>query len=386
MPKSVRSNRLAAGPARVVHHIQQLIDRKQLGPGDRLPSERELAERFNMGHMTVRRGLSALVADGVVERRVGLGTFVAGRGSARPKRQTSLRTIAMALQKSLADTVQAGFYLRGLRRVFPQEAYSLDLLAIPGTVYGRDFFEMIKERNIDGLVFKGYLGPDEAATLRELEIPVVSAGAQVGDPTVPHVSTDYEYQLDRMVREAHRFGHRELVSVGWDQSSGPHIPLSKSVRFEIIEGYQLACRRFNLVSSASRIIYFDRIQEYDPAAVDTSPLMELDPLPTCIIVHDEIMAAAVYRDLEARGLSVPDDVSLMANIDSMPHAHRVPLSATDGQVVLADRTERAAFMLKSIIEDTPLDELQVRMRPAFQFKASLGPAPGWRPERNHAGN
>ena len=46
-------------------------------PGDALPSETALAERFHASPGTVRRALDELAAEHVVERRQGAGTFVA---------------------------------------------------------------------------------------------------------------------------------------------------------------------------------------------------------------------------------------------------------------------------------------------------------------------
>ena len=48
-------------------------------PGDRLPSERELSLRWGVARMTVRHATDALVAEGLVERRQGAGTFVLPR-------------------------------------------------------------------------------------------------------------------------------------------------------------------------------------------------------------------------------------------------------------------------------------------------------------------
>ncbi|THI95704.1 GntR family transcriptional regulator [Nocardioides sp.] len=46
-------------------------------PGTVAPSERDLVERFGVARMTVRQALDALVAEGVLERFPGRGTFVA---------------------------------------------------------------------------------------------------------------------------------------------------------------------------------------------------------------------------------------------------------------------------------------------------------------------
>lgn len=44
--------------------------------GDRLPSERQLSVRWGSARMTIRRATDALVAEGLVERRHGSGTYV----------------------------------------------------------------------------------------------------------------------------------------------------------------------------------------------------------------------------------------------------------------------------------------------------------------------
>lgn len=47
--------------------------------GARIPSERELSEQFHVSRMTLRQALQTLVEEGILERRVGAGTFVARR-------------------------------------------------------------------------------------------------------------------------------------------------------------------------------------------------------------------------------------------------------------------------------------------------------------------
>lgn len=48
-------------------------------PGDRLPGERELADRLGAARMTLRHAMDALIAEGLVERRHGSGTYVLPR-------------------------------------------------------------------------------------------------------------------------------------------------------------------------------------------------------------------------------------------------------------------------------------------------------------------
>ncbi len=52
-------------------------------PGDRLPSERELSARWGVARMTVRHAMDTLVAEGLVVRRQGSGTYVAAQPMVR---------------------------------------------------------------------------------------------------------------------------------------------------------------------------------------------------------------------------------------------------------------------------------------------------------------
>lgn len=60
----------------VVQQFQDLIRRGELSAGDRLPAERELAERFGVGRNSIREALRELDMIGLVESRHGEGTFV----------------------------------------------------------------------------------------------------------------------------------------------------------------------------------------------------------------------------------------------------------------------------------------------------------------------
>ncbi|MBO0600493.1 GntR family transcriptional regulator [Sporosarcina sp. E16_3] len=56
--------------------IKDDIESGRFKHGDKLPSERELAEQFSISRMTARHALSVLEREGVVERRAGAGTFI----------------------------------------------------------------------------------------------------------------------------------------------------------------------------------------------------------------------------------------------------------------------------------------------------------------------
>jgi len=60
----------------VVEQIQELMQKGNLRPGDKLLSERELSEKLGVSRAAVREALSALDFLGVLESRQGEGTFI----------------------------------------------------------------------------------------------------------------------------------------------------------------------------------------------------------------------------------------------------------------------------------------------------------------------
>jgi GntR family transcriptional regulator len=62
---------------RIQSVIRKRIDAGQLHPGDAVASERDLAKIHQVSLMTARHALASLEREGIVERRRGIGTFVA---------------------------------------------------------------------------------------------------------------------------------------------------------------------------------------------------------------------------------------------------------------------------------------------------------------------
>ncbi|MEW6623453.1 MAG: FadR/GntR family transcriptional regulator [Bacillota bacterium] len=60
----------------IVEQIKSMITEGNLHPGDRLPSEREMADRLQVSRASVREALSALHLMGLVEIKSGEGTFI----------------------------------------------------------------------------------------------------------------------------------------------------------------------------------------------------------------------------------------------------------------------------------------------------------------------
>ena len=93
---------LVRGPVPLYHQaynaLRREIDSGRWGPGDRLPTERELGESFGCSLVTVRRALDELVREGSIVRTRGRGTFVRERAIERELADLTSFTAEMALK------------------------------------------------------------------------------------------------------------------------------------------------------------------------------------------------------------------------------------------------------------------------------------------------
>ena len=67
--------------------LKAQIAQKLLTPGQKLPSEDELAAKYSVSRMTVRQGLTSLIDDGLLYRQHGIGTFVSNSDVERDHRR-----------------------------------------------------------------------------------------------------------------------------------------------------------------------------------------------------------------------------------------------------------------------------------------------------------
>src|SRR5256886_16872736 len=83
----------ARASGEIVSQIERAIFSAQVSPGDRLQSERELAEQFGVSRITVRDALRVLEARGLIRVKVGAtgGAFVADANTDRVAEPLSTR-------------------------------------------------------------------------------------------------------------------------------------------------------------------------------------------------------------------------------------------------------------------------------------------------------
>lgn len=64
---------------KIHNQIKRDIENKKYKVGERIPAERQLALKFNVSRMTLRQAIKTLEDEGILERRLGSGTYVSSQ-------------------------------------------------------------------------------------------------------------------------------------------------------------------------------------------------------------------------------------------------------------------------------------------------------------------
>ncbi|MDX6715298.1 MAG: GntR family transcriptional regulator [Baekduia sp.] len=141
--------------------LEELIG--TLRPGDPLPSERELAERYDLARMTVRAEITRLAAEGLVERVQGRGTFVA-----------EPRVAQAAALSSFTEDMKARGLVAG-SRVLGQDTMAADAVVARGldVAPGTPVVRLRRVRTADGdpmALEEAFLDAARFAELADVEL------------------------------------------------------------------------------------------------------------------------------------------------------------------------------------------------------------------------
>jgi GntR family transcriptional regulator, arabinose operon transcriptional repressor len=295
--------------------LLRLLSTEQYTANQKLPTEESLIRQFQVSRGTVRQAMAELESEGVLYKVQGSGTFFSGKMPGNRKSSSLLGVITPLITTYIFPQI-----IQGITDVAQQKCYSIVLGASqtsPGNELG--CLEQLISKGIDGLLldpaFNFQYTPDARLFefLKTLTIPVVFMGVMIEDAEFSSVSLDdvvggvkaTQYLLDA--------GHRRIACI---------YPANLLSGLHRSQGYRKAL-------AAQGITYDCRLDKALKAEMEAAPfkhtqmallIQELLDLgkerPTAIVFYNDGMAVRGYQYLEAAGLHVPADISLISFDDS----------------------------------------------------------------------
>ena len=291
-------------------YIIQTIKSSELKTGEKIYSENELADKFEISRHTVRQAIGELVTEGWLYRVQGKGTFVDRRPDEKRPATKTLGVITTYLNDYIFPAI-----IRGIDGVLSVNGYNFIL----GCTYNqhereRVCLENLLNQNIDGLIVeptKSALPNPNLDLYRELSsrgIPVLFIHGCYRELDYSYVVEDDEKAGYLATRHLIELGHQKIAGIFKIDDIQGHCRFS---------GFQRAHKESSLQISDSRVLWFDT-DEIDQKILGSSMSRVSNLLSDCtaIVCYNEQIAVMLLDTIREAGLRVPEDISLVSFDDS----------------------------------------------------------------------
>lgn len=217
----------------------------------------------------------------------------------------------------------------------------------PVRVYER----LVNSGSLDGFVIQEPVADDpRIAFLQKRQVPFVLHGRHVLAPDYPFFDIDNEAVGHRLTSVLLERGHRRIAFLNGRREF--------AYSEQRAAGYRRAHAEAGLPVDERLLLHGEMTDGY--GLVSVAQLWGRDERPSGIACGNLFIAKGVFLALEAMGLSVPRDVSVVAHDDELPglDSARLPTPLTVTHSPLQESWKPLADILTRAIEGAPLAELQ----------------------------
>lgn len=307
-------------------------------PGDKLPTENELADIFKTSRPTIGRAMRDLQQKGLIVRRQGQGTFV--KQSTKPSNQTLGLLIHWQIRPiQTTNSTIFGIMVPELLKYASQSGYSLLLNDIPADNHS-DYVEQARaicKRLLNSQVAGVFFTPLE---LSNNNFPNKNIAEQLTKAEIAVVL------LDRDITDSYHRSQYDIVGINNEQSSlvlTNHLIELGCNKIDFVcgtvqttsindryRGYRAALEENSIHPERQRLHRFDSRQLMEhpghPKGIELLDLIKTKKTEAFVCVNDSTAADLVYFCLR-NGINVPQDVRVVG-FDDLPIDESLPVSLT----------------------------------------------------------
>ncbi|MBD0381921.1 GntR family transcriptional regulator [Paenibacillus sedimenti] len=313
---------------RIFETLREEILQRKYDVGDRVPSEKELADEYNVSRITSKKALEMLAEEGIIVRKPGRGSFVAERGGVQSeglalgeRTERSRQTLIGLVMTDFGNTFGTGM-IYGMEWASAEHDSFLVLRRSFGVPENEEkAIRAFLDLGVDGIIVFPAQGEFYNAEILKLVIKqfplvlvdrhlkgVAAASISTDNISAAHMGTDYLLDL----------GHKQICLL-----TPP--PMDTTAIEDRIEGFVRAHAERGVL--VDRSLWLDEITSTLPNSFH-SPNIEKDismikahlqnnPQITALFAIEYNIALLAKVAVEQLGLRIPDDISIIC-FDSPP--------------------------------------------------------------------
>ncbi|MGM0855208.1 MAG: GntR family transcriptional regulator [Bacillota bacterium] len=277
-------------------------------PHQKIPSESEMMQQFNVSRHTVRLAVGELVSEGWLYREQGAGTFCADRTEKQRKESGSRKNIAI-VTTYISDYIFPSI-IRGAEAYLSEQGYHVTLFNTNNDhEKERIYLEKIITQGFDGAIIE----PTQSAftnpninyylNLERLDIPYIMINAYYDALEPVRVVVDDERGAFLQTEHLIENGHKEIL--GFFKTDD----MQGTLR---MKGYLKAHREYGVPINPKHIVSYNTTEKHTkPIEEFRGFLSHQRSYPTAVVCYNDELAMKLLHVIREHQLRVPDDISII---------------------------------------------------------------------------
>lgn len=302
----------------IKEEILEQIENNLLLPGDRLPTEIEFMEKYQVSRITVSKALNELKAEGVLTRFPNKGTFVSRTAFSPQSRVPSsagndkdtpevVRAEVACILPSINDQFSISL-VNGIVSVFPEDSYICHIFQSYTPETENYLLQLCLDTNISGAILFPRDQPffsDQLMLMQLKKYPLVLLDRYLPCLNTSYVISDNKAGGAMCLRHLHDLGHQRFCFV---TATGQD---TFSVRLRIAGLCEEADASGLPESSIQIIEHLDKHKKHDHYQETFRRLIKQDRI-NAFITAECSTCSYLYELFSSMHIRVPEDVSLMS--------------------------------------------------------------------------
>jgi DNA-binding LacI/PurR family transcriptional regulator len=361
----IRVSRGSAEPlyTQIRQAVLEKIESGEWPPHYQLPTYKGLSAEMGVSIITIQHSIGALVKEGVLYRKRGVGVF-----TAPPQSHARTQTIALLLPDIRHSFFSSLAY--AIQTYAARHQYTTLLFSVCGASENSvNAAKLLPRQALDGVITSYAVTehlPLHFSNMLKATKPVVFVDGF--SPDYDCVETDNYLGVQMALEHLIELGHQRIAfAAGQILTKGVH---------ERIDAFRSILRARSLPCEPPQVQI--SVQADDMAGEETAhTLLSLRDVPTAVLCMNDLVARGVMRAARERGISCSEQLSVIG-FDDLDFARHLDPPLTTIRQPIAEIGQTAVDLLLERIDDPGGQNNRhkaLQLRPELVVRASTGPAP-----------